>query len=90
MENIIYSVDKKYADIDIVFKPLIEELKLKRMNMDKVIIFCRSYKDSLKGGLTDPVGYPNVAKFRIVDMFSACNSSSVKNQILHTFSQPLC
>ena len=93
--NIIYSVDKKYA---IVFKPLIEELKLKRMNMDKVIIFCRSYKDcssiyfyfkdSLKGGLTDPVGYPNVAKFRIVDMLSACNSSSVKNQILHTFSQP--
>ena len=78
--NIIYTVGKKSDDIDVVFEPFVEEVKRKRTKMDKVIIFCRSYND-----LTDPPGYPNVAKFRIVDKFSASNSPGIKNQILSIF-----
>ena len=81
--NIIYTVEKKSDDIDVVFEPFVEEVKRKRTKMDKVIIFCRSYND-----LTDPPGYPNVAKFRIVDKFSASNSPGIKNQILSIFSIP--
>lgn len=82
-ENIIYSVAEKYAGIDIFFMPLVE--------LKRTIIFCHSYKDHLsiyyffkdafKDGLTDPIGYPDIAKFRIVDMFSACNSLGMKSQI---------
>ena len=97
-QNIVFSVEKKYDDIDIVFKPLVEELKLKRTKMDKVIIFCRSYehcssiycyfKDALKDYFTDPPGYKDVSNFRVVDRFSACNSPSIKNHILSAFSSP--
>lgn len=66
--------------------------------MDKTIIFCRSYNDCsriylffkamLKEHISDPIGYPNVAKFRLVDMFTACNTSSIKKSILVSFSSP--
>lgn len=89
-------MEEKTQDIDVVFKPLVEEVKTKGRRMDKVIIFCRTYndcsaiyhyfKDLLKESVTDPQGYPNVPKFRIVDMFSACNSPSIKSQILSSFS----
>lgn len=95
--NIIFTVEKKVDDIDVVFKPLVDEIKLKKTKMDK-INFCRGYndcssiysyfKDALKGSLTDPPGYYDIARFRIVDKFSACNSPAVKNQILSSFSSP--
>uniref|UniRef100_A0A1X7V0T4 DNA 3'-5' helicase n=1 Tax=Amphimedon queenslandica TaxID=400682 RepID=A0A1X7V0T4_AMPQE len=94
--NIIYYVEEKTQDIEIVFKPLVEEVKVKGTRMDKVIIFCWTcndcsaiyyyFKDLLKEIITDPQGYPNVPKFLIVDMFPACNSDLVKNKILSSFS----
>lgn len=45
--NIIYTVEKKSDDIDVVFEPFVEEVKRKRTKMDKVIIFCQSYNCSL-------------------------------------------
>ncbi|XP_003391641.1 PREDICTED: ATP-dependent DNA helicase Q-like SIM [Amphimedon queenslandica] len=97
--NIKLVVEEMRDDgLDEVMKPLVEELKRKRTDMDKTIIFCRSYKDcaslyfyckdELKDSFTDPPGYPNVSKFRMVDMFSACNSSVIKNQIVASFSSP--
>ena len=96
--NIIFTVEKKVDDIDVVFKLLVDEVKLKRTKMDKIIIFCRGYnycssiysyfKDALKGSLTDPPGYYDIARFRIVDKFSACNSPAVKNQVLSSFLSP--
>lgn len=41
--NIIYTVEKKSDDIDVVFEPFVEEVKRKRTKMDKVIIFYQSY-----------------------------------------------
>lgn len=41
---IIYTVEKKSDDIDVVFEPFVEEVKRKRTKMDKVIIFCRELR----------------------------------------------
>lgn len=66
--------------------------------MDKITIFCRGYndcssiyfyfKDTLKGSLTDPPGYYDIARFRIVDKFFTYNSPALKNQILSSFLSP--
>lgn len=38
--------------------------------------------------MTDPIGYPNISRFRLVDMFTACNTPTLKNSIISSFSQP--
>ena len=93
--NIVYSVYEKEKELEDLFAPLVEELRLKRTQMPKVIIFCRTYndcshlflyfKDRLGKEITDPVGYPSIPRFRIVDMFTACNTTGVKASILSSF-----
>ena len=43
--NIIFTVEKNVDDIDVVFKPLVDDVKLKRTKMGRIIIFCRGYND---------------------------------------------
>ena len=72
------------------FASLTEELRKNRKNTDKTIIFCRTYKDTshiylyfknmLGNEMTDPIGYPDVSKFRMIDMFTACTTSDVKER----------
>jgi ATP-dependent DNA helicase RecQ len=97
--NVVYTIKKKKEEIEEAFQPLVDELLEKRTNVDKTIIFCRNYTDCshiylffksrLKEYLSEPPGYPNIAKFRIVDMFTACNTSNIKNSILASFSSSL-
>ena len=78
------------------FSSLIDEVRVKRCQMNRTIIFCRTYNDTshlyllfkskLGSEMTQPVGYPDIPKFRLVDMFTACNSSHVKNSILRSFN----
>lgn len=94
--NLVYCVNEKKEELEEVFKELVEELRTKRTEMDKVIIFCRTYRDcshlylffksKLGSEITDPVGYANISRFRLVDMFTACNTSTLKNSILSSFS----
>ena len=66
--------------------------------MDKVIIFCAYYeaathifhyiKSRLGKEITEPIGYPNFSRFRLVDMFTACTHKSVKDTILQLFPKP--
>lgn len=96
--NIVYSVYEKVTEMDDVFDGVIEELRVKRLKMDKVIIFCRTYRDcsdlfllfkrKLMDEITDPIGHANISRFRIVDMFTACNTTSLKKSILASFSKP--
>ena len=37
--------------------------------------------------MTDPVGYPDIARFSLMDMFTACTSVNVKDNIVKSFSQ---
>ena len=63
-----------------------------------MIIFCKRYeecsrmywvfKKALKGGFTQPNGAPDLAQFRVVDMYTKCIEMTVKKIhyfiILHT------
>ena len=96
--NIVYEVILKVCDMEETFAPLIEELRNKRKNINKTVVFCRTYKDTshiylyfksmLKAEMMDPVGYPDVSKFRMVDMFTACTTADVKEQIIRSFVAP--
>ena len=95
--NIYYSVEKKNTDMEETFTELVEEIRQKRLHMPRVIIFCRSYDDvgyiysflltSLGTEAVEPVGSPNVARFRLVDMFTACTEKSVKETIIQNFTK---
>lgn len=95
--NIKYSVTQK-SSIEETFAPLVEEVKHKRVNMSKTIIFCRSYdnvtriyrffKSRLGKNRTEPPGLPDLACFRLVDMFTACTHDEIKNSILRSFPNP--
>lgn len=94
--NIFYSVEEKSLSLEENFKFLLEELKTKRSEMEKVIIFCNTLRDCsdlylyfksvLRQEMTDPVGYPLITQFKLVEMFTACNSQKVKSDILKEFA----
>ena len=45
-------------------------------------------KSRLNKQYTEPVGAPDLARFRLVDMFSACTHPDVKESIVSAFSIP--
>jgi len=76
--NIVYEVTRKNADIEETFASLVEELSKK---YQQNIVFCRTYDDTdhiylffksmIGKEMTDPIGYPDISRFRLVDMFTA-------------------
>jgi len=96
--NIMYEVTRKIADIEETFVSLVEEISKNRRNTSKTIIFCRTYDDTdhiylffksmLGKEMTDPIGYPDISRFRLVDMFTACTSVDVKEDIVKSFAKP--
>lgn len=96
--NINYSVATKSSSIEETFAPLAEEIRRLRVNVDKTIIFSctyesvtsiyRYFKSRLGKGKTEPPGYPDVACFRILDMFTSCTHPEVKDSILESFRDP--
>jgi len=77
--NLVYKVLEKTVGFEEEFASLVDELRLKRTDMEKTIIFCRTYdhtshiymyfKYMLGEEFTDPIRYPNIARFRLVDMY---------------------
>jgi ATP-dependent DNA helicase RecQ len=82
--NIIYCVEKKTAGIDEVFNPLVEELRQKRTKMTKTLVFCRRQNDCSELYMYFKSKH-DVHKFRLFDMFTACNSPSLKSSIIKSF-----
>jgi ATP-dependent DNA helicase RecQ len=93
--NIKYIIVFKPGTLEETFAPLVEEVRRMRLNMERVIIFCRTYdscgmiylfmKDRLGEEFTDPIGAPDRARYRVIDMFTACTHPDVKKQILELF-----
>ena len=96
--NIVYSVSEKNGDMETTFEPLVEELRSTRHRMDRTIVFCRTYQDcsnlylffrsAMGKDFTNPIGLPDYPCFRLVDMFTACNTPTLKHSILKSFSDP--
>ena len=97
-KNIKYVVCVDPGSLDVAFHPIVDEIRKHRENTDRTIIFCRSYdacarvylylKNKLGREFTNPVGAPDLAKFRLVDMFSACTQKDVKEAILTGMCAP--
>lgn len=95
--NIKYFV-KTQKSLEEVFGSIAEEIKVKRKNMDKIIVYCRNYdscsmiylyfKYVLKGEIREPVNSKDLAVFRLIDMFTACTRPAVKENILKSFCEP--
>ena len=94
--NIVYSV-QTFDSISQTFEPLLKSVKEKRTLLPRVIIYCRKYLDCsnlysfFKRGLahefTEPTDAPDVADFRMVDMFSSCTDETTKNKIIKLFTK---
>ena len=95
--NIVYRLDK-FDNIKNTFEPLLERIKKERCTLPRVIIYCRRYDDCsclysfFKCGLgdrfTEPCDAPNIADFRLVDMFASCTDEATKRKILALFTKP--
>lgn len=94
--NIIYCVEQKTGEMEDVFSVIVEELRRKRTKMEKTLVFCRTYSDCSQLYLffrsrlgkekTDPIGTCDIHRFRLFEMFTASNSSSLKSSILQSFA----
>ena len=97
-DNIKYSVVPKSPTMEETFAPLVEKVRQRRARVDKTIIFCRTYdsvtriyrffRSRLGKQRTEPPGLPDLACFRMVDMFTACTHVEVKNSIVQSFCDP--
>lgn len=92
--NIVYAVSG-FTSISATFAPILEELKKRRTTLPRMIVYCRRYDDCSKlyryfrnglgGGFTEPVDAPDLSRFRLVEMFTACTDNEVKSQIIMSF-----
>ena len=75
--------------------PLVSKLKVLRCKLPRVIIFCRRCEDcamlyklfqsQLKKEFTEPIGAPNISRFRLVDMFTSVTDKEVQDSIISSF-----
>lgn len=94
-KNVVYTVSQ-FTSIEETFQPLLHCLKEKRVDMQRIIIYCRRYDDcsklymyfkyGLQSSFTEPRGAPDLSRFRLVEMFSSCTDEEVKCQIIKSFS----
>ena len=52
--------------------------------MDKIILA----EHTTKPAATEPIGFPNISRFGIIDMFTACTTSDVKEITISSFTKP--
>ncbi len=97
-ENLLigqYTLKLDRDPIEVTFAPFVEELRRERCRMDRVIVFCRSYDDAgyvyaffrsrLCKEAVNPIGAPDLCKYRLVDLFTACTPKNVKDCIIENF-----
>ena len=94
--NITYELSVKRETVEETLAPLVEQLRRERNIMDRVLIFCQKYDDvthiyhfmrsRLGKESYHPVGAPNLVKYRLFDMFTACTHPTVKEGIVSAFT----
>jgi len=92
--NILYCV-KETSTIDMIVKGLCVPLRELSIQMPRIILFCkrydqcsllyRAFKVELGDSFTYPSGAPDLAKYRLVDMYTRCTEAKVKESILTSF-----
>ena len=95
--NIVFSVSP-FESLEMIFKPIMDELKKEREKMERTIIYCQQqetcarlyllFRLNLAKEFTEPIGYPDLPQFRLVDMYTSCTHTTVKEQNSASFSKP--
>ena len=95
--NIMYCLNS-FTNIQDTFGRFSEELLVKHCDLPHIIIYCRNYKDcyslyqffkaGLKKAFTVPIDAPDLAKFRLVDMYTSCTDNTTKSTIMEQFTKP--
>ena len=93
--NIKYIVSS-FKSMNDAFRGLIDGLREKRKLYPQTIIYCRKQsecgdlyiyiRDSLGKYFTEPIGAPDLPKYRIIDMYHSSTDSSIKEIIIKLFS----
>lgn len=75
---------------------ILQRVFTKRVNFPKTIVYVRTYKDCIriyqllkaKMGyeFTEPVGYPNLSAYRLVEMYTRVLPNEKKDEVLGSFS----
>ena len=96
--NIKYSVQHNPGTLEETFAPLVEKIRSHRQSLPRSIIFCRSYdscssiylfmKSRLGREMTEPMGTPDLPRFRLKDMFTWCTRLDIKESIIGSFCDP--
>ena len=93
--NIKYVVRSSPDTLEEAFAPLVEKIRHQRANVDHMIVYCHTYdscsmiylflKSRLQIEMTEPIGARDLARYRLVDMFTACTTPAMKEAILLSF-----
>ena len=93
--NIIHEVLEKPKHVGGYFKGIVDNLKTKRTNSGRKIVFCKKYRDvitfyqyfkrELQELFTEPHGSVNCVINRVVDVCTHCTHETVKNKIITQF-----
>ena len=94
--NIKYAIGSLNTTLD-TFGPVVTEIRRQRQRLPRIIIYCRRidecanlylfFKEQLGVHFTMPPGAPDLPKFRLLDMFTSCTESAVKDEIVGAFTK---
>ena len=81
-----------------MFVSLVKDVRQHCTKAPRTIIYCHTYDvcsmiyvfvhSTLGPDMTEPCGAIDLAHFHMVDMFTACTTPTVKESIIHNFSNP--
>ena len=97
--NMMYSVST-LVSVEETLKPVVDRLRKERTAMPRMIIYGRSFgmcadvylffRSQLGEQFTEPTDAPDVAEFRLVDMFTSVTDPPHKDHIIRTFAKNSC
>lgn len=93
--NIIFTV-ASCTSMEDAFIPIMEQLEVKRTQMDRVLIYCQRQDECaqlyllfgmrLGENVREPPGAPDLPKYRLVDMYTSGTHPAVREEIVKTYT----
>jgi ATP-dependent DNA helicase RecQ len=95
--NITYKI-KPFTSLQYNYSEVLERLRKERLLFPRTIIYCQRMEDcadlylyfqcNLGSEFTEPIGAPALSRYRLVEMYTSCTTTTVKNQIITSFTKP--
>jgi len=96
-DNICYKIKSSSSTkLEDFTDDISKELSQKRVKFPKTILYVRTYKDCIRmyqllkakmaSEFTEPVGYPNLSGYRLVEMYTSILPAEKKDEVMGTFS----